>query len=178
MVLLTAVACAVNPVTGNRELMLLSEAQEIQLGRENDTLVVAEYGLYDEPELAEWMERTARLMAAASERPQLPWEFRVLDDTIVNAFALPGGYIYMTRGILAYMNSEAEVVGVLGHEIGHVTARHGAQRYTSASLGRRSAWESAVFCHQRYAPWAAFFRRALGCCFSSSVATMSCRRIS
>ncbi len=133
---LAALACAVNPVTGRRELMLLSENQEVELGRENDALVVQEYGLYDDPELAAWMEQAASSMAAASERPQLPWEFRVIDDTIVNAFALPGGYIYMTRGILAYMNSEAEVVGVLGHEIGHVTARHGAQRYTGASLAQ------------------------------------------
>ena len=134
--LLAAVACAVNPVTGRHELMLLSEEQEIQLGRQNDELVVAEYGLYDDRELAEWIEQTGHTMAAVSERPQLPWTFRVIDDTIVNAFALPGGYIYMTRGILAYMNSEAEVVGVLGHEIGHVTARHGAQRYTGASLAQ------------------------------------------
>ena len=134
--LLGSMACAVNPVTGRRELMLLSQEQEIQLGRENDELVVAEYGLYDDPELTEWIEQTGQTMAAASERPQLPWTFRVVDDTVVNAFALPGGYIYMTRGILAYMNSEAEAAGVLGHEIGHVTARHGAQRYTGSSLAQ------------------------------------------
>lgn len=134
--LLVSTACAVNPVTGRRELMLLSQEQEIQLGRENDELVVAEYGLYDDRELAEWIGQAGRTMAADSQRPELPWTFRVVDDTIVNAFALPGGYIYMTRGILAYMNSEAEAVGVLGHEIGHVTARHGAQRYTSASLAQ------------------------------------------
>ncbi|HJO03223.1 MAG TPA: M48 family metallopeptidase, partial [Acidobacteriota bacterium] len=134
--LLAAAACAVNPVTGRRELMLLSQDQEIQLGRDNDELVVAEYGLYDDPELGEWIAQVGQTMAAASERPELPWTFRVVDDTIVNAFALPGGYIYMTRGILAYMNSEAEAVGVLGHEIGHVTARHGAQRHTSASLAQ------------------------------------------
>ncbi len=134
--LLAALACAVNPVTGRRELMLLSQEQEIQLGRENDELVIADYGLYDDPGLAGWIEQTGHTMAAASERPQLPWTFRVVDDTIVNAFALPGGYIYMTRDILVYMNSEAEVAGVLGHEIGHVTARHGAQRYTGASLAQ------------------------------------------
>ena len=132
--LLATVACAVNPVTGRRELMLLSEEQEIQLGRDNDRLVVAEYGLYNDHELTKWIEQIGHTMAAASERPHLPWTFRVVDDTIANAFALPGGYVYMTRGILAYMNSEAEVAGVLGHEIGHVTARHGAQRYTSGSL--------------------------------------------
>ena len=133
---LVAIACAVNPVTGRRELSLLSESDEIELGRQNDEQIVAQLGLYDDPELAEWINQIGQRMAAASERPQLPWTFRMLDDPTVNAFALPGGFVYMTRGILAYMTSEAEAVGVLGHEIGHVTARHGAQRYTSASLAQ------------------------------------------
>ena len=126
--------CAVNPVTGKRELALLSEADEIELGRQNDVAIVEELGLYDHPEMARWVDQIGQRMAAASERPHLPWTFRVVDDPIVNAFALPGGFIYLTRGILGFMNTEAEVVGVLGHEIGHVTARHGVQQYTKASL--------------------------------------------
>ena len=69
-------------------------------------------------------------MAKASERPALPWQFRVVDDPLVNAFAVPGGFIYVTRGILAHMESEAELASVLGHEIGHVTARHTVAQYT------------------------------------------------
>ena len=129
-------ACAVNPVTGRRELSFLSEGDEIRLGRETDEQIVQELGLYDDPELAAWIDRTGQRLAAASERPQLPWTFRVVDDDTVNAFALPGGFIYMTRGILGYMNSEAQVVGVLGHEIGHVTARHSARQMTNATLAQ------------------------------------------
>ena len=71
-------------------------------------------------------------LAAASERPHLSWSFTVIDDPTVNAFALPGGFIYVTRGIMAHLSSEAELVGVLGHEIGHVTARHGANQMSKA----------------------------------------------
>lgn len=129
-------ACATNPVTGERELMLVSEAQEIDIGRSNDEQIVAYYGLYDDPEMAAWVDRIGQRMAAESERPDLPWTFRVIDDTAVNAFALPGGFIYLTRGILSYMTSEAEVAGVLGHEIGHVTARHSANQISRAQLAQ------------------------------------------
>lgn len=129
-------ACATNPVTGEREIMLVSEAQEIEIGRANDEQIVAYYGLYEDAELAAWVDSIGQRMAAASERPDLPWTFRVVDDTAVNAFALPGGFIYLTRGILSFMTSEAEVAGVLGHEIGHVTARHSAQQISRAQLAQ------------------------------------------
>src|SRR3989441_9757278 len=77
-----------------------------------------------------------RSLAATSERPNLPWSFRVVDDPVVNAFALPGGFIYVTRGILAHLNSEAELAGVVGHEIGHVTARHSANQMTKQQLAQ------------------------------------------
>ncbi len=129
-------SCAVNPVTGKREINLLSESKEVQLGAESDPAIVAQYGLYDNPKISEFINQMGQKMAKISHRPELEFHFRVLDSPIINAFALPGGYVYFTRGILGYMNSEAEVAGVLGHEIGHVTARHGAKAYTRAQLAQ------------------------------------------
>jgi len=126
--------CAVNPVTGKRELSLVSEAQEIEIGRSSDPQIVAMYGLVDDAELAAYVDAIGQRMARISHRPDLAFTFRVLDSPVINAFALPGGYVYVTRGILAHMNNEAELAVVLGHEIGHVTARHGAQRQTQATL--------------------------------------------
>ncbi len=129
-------ACAVNPATGARQIMLVSEGQEIQMGRQADGSVVAQYGLYPDEGLQAYVAGLGATLAATSERPDLPWTFRVVDDPIVNAFALPGGFIYVTRGIMAYFNSEAELVSVLGHEIGHVTARHSAQQMTQQQLAQ------------------------------------------
>ena len=126
----TLTACATNPATGRREITLMSEAQEIALGKESDAQIGREMGLYDDPELQRYVSGIGLRLAKLSERPNLPWQFAVVDQPAVNAFALPGGYIYVTRGILPYLDSEAELAGVLGHEIGHVTARHAAQQYT------------------------------------------------
>ncbi|MFQ6091269.1 MAG: M48 family metalloprotease [bacterium] len=126
--------CAVNPVTGKRELMLMSQAQEIRLGRESDSQIVAAYGVYEDSALAQYINDLGQRMVRISHRPNLQFTFRVLDSPVVNAFALPGGFVYATRGILAYMNNEAELAGVLGHEIGHVTARHSAKQYSKAQL--------------------------------------------
>jgi predicted Zn-dependent protease len=129
-------SCAVNPVTGQREFVLMSEAQEIELGREADQDIVRSMGLHDDEGLQRYVQELGIRMARQSERPNLPWTFRVIDDPVVNAFALPGGYIYVTRGILGHFSSEAELVGVLGHEIGHVTARHGVQQMSRAGLAQ------------------------------------------
>ena len=126
--------CAVNPVTGEREIALMSEQQEIQLGDQSDDAIVAQYGLVADQEMANYVDALGQRMVPVSHRPDLPFTFRVLDDPVVNAFALPGGYVYITRGILAYLNSEAALAGVVGHEIGHVTARHGVDRYTKQVL--------------------------------------------
>jgi predicted Zn-dependent protease len=126
--------CATNPATGERELSLIGEQQEISMGREADQDVQATIGVYDDPALQAYVEGVGNRLAAASERPDLPWSFRVADDPAVNAFALPGGFIYVTRGLLATMNSEAELAAVLGHEIGHVTARHAVNRISRAQL--------------------------------------------
>ena len=129
----TLVACATNPVTGKKEFSLMSEAQEVQLGQEMDPQVKQEMGVYDDAELQRYVSDVGMRLARASERPNLPWHFTVVDEPAVNAFALPGGYIYLTRGILAFLNDEEQLAGVLGHEIGHVTARHSAQQYTQAT---------------------------------------------
>ncbi len=130
--LLTA-GCAMNAATGERQLSLMSEAQEIQIGQQNDVEVRKEMGVYDDPALQQYVERIGMRLARASERPDLPWHFTVVDVPAVNAFALPGGFIYITRGILPYLDTEAQLAGVLGHEIGHVTARHAAQQYTRST---------------------------------------------
>ena len=129
----TVMACATNPATGKKEFSLMSEAQEVQLGREMDPQVRQEMGVYDNAELQRYVSGIGSRLARASERPELPWHFTVVDEPAVNAFALPGGYIYVTRGILAFLNDEEQLAGVLGHEIGHVTARHAAQQYTQAT---------------------------------------------
>jgi predicted Zn-dependent protease len=133
---LAATACAVNPATGSREFSLVSEGQEIQMGRGADPEIVAQMGLYPDSSVQRYVRDIGLRMAAESERPELPWTFRVLDDPTVNAFALPGGFIYITRGILAHLTSEAELAGVLGHEIGHVTARHSANQMSRAQLAQ------------------------------------------
>lgn len=125
--------CAVNPVSGENEVVLLSESQELSIGRQNHPKIIARYGLYDDPKLQQYISRVGEQLAEQSHRADLIYRFTLLDSTDVNAFALPGGYIYITRGLLAYLNSEAELAAVLGHEIGHVTARHGVRQQTAAT---------------------------------------------
>lgn len=140
-----ASACAVNPATGSREFSLVSEGQEIQMGQQADPEIVAQMGLYPDSAVQRYVRDIGLRMAAESERPDLPWTFRVLDDATVNAFALPGGFIYITRGILAHLTSEAELAGVLGHEIGHVTARHSANQMSRAQLAQVGLGLGMVF---------------------------------
>ncbi len=125
--------CATNPATGASDVVLMSEQQELALGRQTDPKVREQYGVYPLPALQAYVQQVGEQLAAHSHRPNLIYRFTVLDSAEVNAFALPGGYIYITRGILAYLNSEAELAAVLGHEIGHVTARHAVRQYTAAT---------------------------------------------
>ena len=134
--LLVACASVTNPVTGQRELTVMDEKSEIAEGGKGHQEVIKEYGVV-RCRVAGLRRRLGQRLAAASHRAKLQWTFTVLDSPEVNAFALPGGYVYVTRGIMAYMDSEADLAGVLGHEIGHVTARHGAQRATRQATGRR-----------------------------------------
>src|SRR5688572_27173178 len=131
-----AAACATNPVTGRRELTLMSEAQEISIGQESDPQIKQEMGVYNDPELLRYVNDIGMRLAKVSERPTLPWRFTVVDVPAVNAFAVPGGAIYITRGIMPFLDNEAELAGVIGHEIGHVTARHSAQQYTRQITGQ------------------------------------------
>ncbi|MFB3852230.1 MAG: M48 family metalloprotease [Vicinamibacterales bacterium] len=133
---LATIACATNPVTGKRELSLISETQEIALGRQADKEAVAAYGLYQDEALQRYVQTLGTSIAARTERPNLSWTFRVVDDHAVNAFAIPGGFIYVTRGILTHLNSEAELAGILGHEIGHVTARHSVNQMSKQQLAQ------------------------------------------
>nr|VFJ89771.1 MAG: Putative Zn-dependent protease [Candidatus Kentron sp. H]VFJ91320.1 MAG: Putative Zn-dependent protease [Candidatus Kentron sp. H]VFJ97841.1 MAG: Putative Zn-dependent protease [Candidatus Kentron sp. H] len=135
---LAAGGCAYNPVSGTSEFVLMSESDEIRLGRTNHTKIIEEYGQYDNPRLQAYVRKIGKRVTSRSHRPGLVYHFAVLDSPDVNAFALPGGYIYITRGLLAYLNSEAELAAVLGHEAGHVTARHSVRQYTmqqTASMG-------------------------------------------
>src|SRR4051812_26708643 len=109
--------CARNPATGQNELMLVSQSQEIQMGQEYDQQVIQQIGLYPDSAMQRYVRQVGEKLAAISERPQLPWTFRVVEDPAVNAFAVPGGHVYITRGIMAHLNSEAELASVIGHEI-------------------------------------------------------------
>ena len=123
--------CAQNPVTGDKNFVLMSEAQEIQMGAQAHQDVLKEYAALDNPKLQAYVNEVGQRLAKQSHRPELKWHFTVVDSPDVNAFALPGGYVYITRGIMAYLNSEAELAGVVGHEIGHVTARHGVRQQSA-----------------------------------------------
>jgi predicted Zn-dependent protease len=127
-------ACATNPVTGKRELSLVSEQQELQMGQQGAQQVAQEIGLINDQALQNYLQGIGAALAAKSERPNLPWTFRAVDDPSPNAFALPGGYIFVTRGLLDLMNNEAELASVVGHEIGHVTARHSVQQMSQQQL--------------------------------------------
>lgn len=129
-------SCAVNPVSGKSELALVSEGQEIEMGRQTAASAEAQLGLVEDSPLQEYVQRLGSQLAQASERPALPWTFRVADDPTPNAFAAPGGFIFVTRGLLAMMSNEAQLVSVLGHEIGHVTARHSVSMMSRAQLAQ------------------------------------------
>ncbi|MCZ6832166.1 MAG: M48 family metallopeptidase [Acidobacteria bacterium] len=131
---LLATACALNPATGHRQISLIGEGQEIRMGIEADREISSEMGIYPDASLANIVTDMGKHLAAGSERPDLPWSFKIVDEPVVNAFALPGGYIYVTRGILASLNSHGELAAILGHEIGHVTARHSVNQMSKAQL--------------------------------------------
>ena len=140
LILLTVSAvvssCAVNPVTGKKQLMFTSEAQEVQQGAQYDPQVVATFGEYQDNRIQAFIQARADEMGLISHRPKLKYHVKILDSPVVNAFAVPGGYIYLTRGILAQFNNEAEMIGVLGHEMGHVTARHTVANQSKQTIGQ------------------------------------------
>lgn len=138
--------CSVNPATGERQLALIGEDQEIEMGRQASEQVEHTLGLYEgERGLRQYVDRIGQSMAQISERPDLPWSFEIMDDPTVNAFAIPGGFLYVTRGILAHFGTEAELAAVLGHEIGHVTARHSVEQMSQQQLAQLGLGLGAVF---------------------------------
>lgn len=124
--------CATNPVTGKKQVVLMSEEQELAMGREADPQIVAQFGLYENAALQSFITEKGKAMAAISHRPNIPYSFKIVDSEVINAFAVPGGYVYFTRGIMAHFNNEAEFAGVLGHEIGHIAARHSVEQQRNA----------------------------------------------
>ena len=131
-----SVSCAINPVTGKRELMLMSSADELAMGQQTNPQILQTFGKYEDAELARYVAGLGKKLGALSHQPNLNYSVQVLDSPAVNAFAVPGGYVYLTRGILAYLNDEAELAGVVAHEIGHIAARHSAQQYSQAQFAQ------------------------------------------
>lgn len=134
--ILATLSCAINPVSGKKELMLFSEKQEISMGQETDQQIRQQFGIYEDKGLNEYVDHIGQRMVPYSHRPNLQYHFAVLDTPVVNAFAAPGGFIYVTRGIMALMNSEAELAAVLGHEMGHVAARHSMKQMSGQMLAQ------------------------------------------
>lgn len=145
--LLALAACTPvrNPATGELQYTSMTPAEEARIGREQHPKVLAEFGgEAKEPRARAYVQEIGQKVKAVSELARQPFTFTLLDSDMVNAFALPGGYVYVTRGLLALADDEAELAGVLGHEIGHVTARHTAQRYDRAMLGQLGAIAATI----------------------------------
>jgi len=133
LVLPVITACSVNPATGERQFNIMSESQEIDIGRQAAPGFVDSYGgEIPSASIRQYVTDIGSRLAQVSERPDLPWEFHVVDSPVINAFALPGGKVFMSRGLLAKMTNEAQLAGVLGHEVGHVTAQHIGQQMSQA----------------------------------------------
>lgn len=130
------ISCAVNPVTGKKQIMLMSESQEVALGISYDPQVLATFGVYQDEKMQNFVQTRGTEMGKISHRPNIQYHVKVVDSPVVNAFAVPGGFIYMTRGIMAQLNNEAEFMGVLGHEMGHIAARHTVSQQSKQQLGQ------------------------------------------
>ncbi|MDX1547311.1 MAG: M48 family metalloprotease [Rhodothermales bacterium] len=146
-----------NPITGNKRAYGYTWAQEVQIGKEADPQIVAQFGLYEDADLTSYVERIGEKVLAESHlrRPDTdpefrntPFTFRVLDSPVVNAFALPGGYVYVTRGLLTHLDNEAQLAVVLGHEVGHVAARHASKRAATQQLGQLGLIGGAILGQQ------------------------------
>src|SRR3954468_7380034 len=137
--------CAENPATGKKQLNLVPQSQEISIGKQSAEEVAPSVGIYDHGNLQHYISDLGHRLAAQGERPNLPWTFQVVDDSAVNAFALPGGYVFITRGILAHMNNEAQLASVMGHEIGHVTAKHSVNQISKQEVAQLGLGLGMVF---------------------------------
>lgn len=129
--------CAVNPLTHQSELMLISESDEIEMGKDAEPIIVRQFGdVWEDPSLTKYVASIGQKIATISHRNHLKFKFGVLNTDVPNAFALPGGYINITRGLLYRLENEAQLAGVLGHEVGHVSGRHSANQMSKAMLGQ------------------------------------------
>ena len=138
-------SCSTNPVTGARDVTFVSEKGEIEQGRRAHEQVIRIYGVYEDQALQDYVNGIGQKLAKLSHRPELDFHFTVIDSDEINAFAIPGGYVYITRGIMAYLNSEAELAGVIGHEIGHVTARHSVKQQSQSAITNILGMGAAIF---------------------------------
>lgn len=162
--LLMLSACAVNPVTGKKQVVLVSEAQELAMGQQYDPGIIAEFGLYQDEKMQAFINEKGKEMGAISHRPNINYQFRILDSPVVNAFAVPGGYVYFTRGIMAHFNNEAEFAGVLGHEIGHITARHSVVQMSKQQL-YSIGFMAGMIASEEFRQFADIGQEALGALF-------------
>ncbi len=158
------VSCSIDPVTGKRTLNLIPEEQEMAMGREYDPQISAMYGVYDNPGLQKYISGLVTRLGKVSHRKQIPFHGKVMDSPVVNAFAIPGGYVYITRGILAYLEDEAALAGVMGHEIGHVAARHSVEQMSKAQLVQLGLGLGAAF-SETFAQYAGIAQQGLGLLF-------------
>lgn len=153
--LLFASACAVqkNPVSGNKRLLAYTWEEEVEIGQNVDNEIIAQYGIYDEPVISNYVDSLSQAVLANSHMRrestdekfrETEFYFKVLDSPVVNAFALPGGYVYFTRGLMTHLNNEAQLAVVIGHEIGHVAARHASQRAFNQQVGQLAVIGGAV----------------------------------
>lgn len=123
--------CAMNPATGEADFVFMSESREIEIGREMHEKLIASTPVYEQDELQAYINEVGQKLAKSADRPDIEYTFTIIDNPDINAFALPGGFIYVNRGLIGYLQSEAQLAAVLAHEIGHVTARHGVRRDTA-----------------------------------------------
>jgi predicted Zn-dependent protease len=137
-------ACASNPATGSRDVVVSSKKGEVESARRAYDQIVRYYGIYEDQAVQEYVNAVGQRVARHSDMPDLEWHFTVIDDGSVNAFTTGGGYVYVHRGLLAYLNSEAELAAVLGHELSHVTARHPARAQTRSVFANVLAMGAAI----------------------------------
>ncbi len=147
-VLSVLAGCAANPVTGRSNTVFMSEDSEIKLGKQLHVEVTQKMGVYDDYNLQQYVQELGEKLAKQSHRPDLEWKFTVVDTDDVNAFATPGGFVYISRGILPYLANEAELAAVLGHEIGHVTARHSVQQHSKSTMAGILGAAATIFTGQ------------------------------
>ena len=143
-VVLTLQSCAINPATGQGNLVLTSERRELEIGEEEHAKVLASMRVVEDQRVNDYVTEVGQRVAQGSHRSDLEYTFTVIDSPEINAFALPGGYVYINRGLLLYLKSEDELAAVLAHEVGHITARHAIQQQARGRLGSAAATVGGV----------------------------------